>query len=234
MSAVYSSSSAHSRDPSSSPAWLSTPTIERVSRHGMVRTTEKSVVFRVRTQEKVSGSRGGRRSQQTLRLTQHGDTSGADDSDVNEMLAELYADAEAKKQWLHSEEKAFERGQERLKSLKREHAELLRTVEKCRQRRKERVRIQEMLRGKEDKGERKSSIDSGSDSDYSSNRCHRSRKERAKKERKRLQRFQSKVSLQFQLLQSECKRSNLEVEKALAEVRSKYLDSYLFGNSFTF
>ncbi|KAK1948291.1 hypothetical protein P3T76_000581 [Phytophthora citrophthora] len=234
-----SSSSAQSRDPSSSPTWLSTQTMERSSRHKMVRTTEKSVVFRVRTQEKVSGSRGGRRSQQMLRLTQGEDTRGTDDRDVNEVLAELYAEVKAKHQWLHSEEETFERGQERLKSLKRQHAELLRTMNQCKRRRKERLNIQEMLRGDEDNDEdyeRKSSMDSGSDSDYSSyrSRHHRSRHEKAKKERKRLRRFQSKVSLQFQLLQSECQRSKLEVEKALAEVRSKYADSYLFGNSFTF
>ncbi|KAG1703089.1 hypothetical protein DVH05_008001 [Phytophthora capsici] len=226
-----SSSSAQSRDPSSSPAWLTTQSMERSSRHGMVRTTEKSVVFRVRTQEKVSGSRGGRRSQQMLRLE---DRHGIDDRDVNEMLAELYAEVETKKQWLHNEEETFERGQERLQSLKRQHAELLRTMNQCKRRRKERRNIREMLRGNGDNYERRSSIDSGSDSDYSSSRHHRSRHEKAKKERKRLRRFQSKVSLQFQLLQSECQRSKLEVEKALAEVRSKYADSYLFGNSFTF
>eukprot|EP00644_Phytophthora_capsici_P002293 jgi/Phyca11/114870/e_gw1.27.444.1 len=212
-----SSSSAQSRDPSSSPAWLTTQSMERSSRHGMVRTTEKSVVFRVRTQEKVSGNRHG-----------------IDDRDVNEMLAELYAEVETKKQWLHNEEETFERGQERLQSLKRQHAELLRTMNQCKRRRKERRNIREMLRGNGDNYERRSSIDSGSDSDYSSSRHHRSRHEKAKKERKRLRRFQSKVSLQFQLLQSECQRSKLEVEKALAEVRSKYADSYLFGNSFTF
>ncbi|POM58453.1 Hypothetical protein PHPALM_36896 [Phytophthora palmivora] len=173
--------------------------------HRVVRTTEKSVVFRVRTQKQVSSGQASNRSpSHTLRLTQRGDTSGTDDRDVNEMLAELYAEVERKKKWLNSEEETFRRGQERLLTLQREHAALLRTLEQYKRRRKERLRIQKMLR------------------------------DGAKKQRRKLRRFQSDVSLRFQLLQSECRRSDLQVEKLMAELRREYADSCLFGNSLNF
>ncbi|KAG7393619.1 hypothetical protein PHYPSEUDO_007456 [Phytophthora pseudosyringae] len=242
--AASSSSSGHSPDHSNSPAWSSAQTPKRGHRRSVVRTTEKSVVFRVRTQEKVTSARGGRNSKQTLRLAQREATSGTDDNDVHETLAELYAEAERKKQWLASEEETFRRGQERLSSLQGEHAELVRALEQCKRRRKERLRIRKMLRGPEGESEddeRESGVASDSDSDYSSHRRRssssrhrRPRRDGAKKQRKLLRRFQSDVSLRFQLLQSECRRSDLQVDKLVAELRREYADSCLFGNSLNF
>lgn len=184
-------------------------------------------------------------------MKQRGGSSETNDTDVHETLTELYAEVERKKQWLNSEEETFRRGQERLSSLQREHAELLDTLKQCKRRRKERVRIQGMLRGPQaeevdyDSDGRSSSSGNSRDSDHSSSRehrrrsssgsrHHRSRKDGAKKERKRLRRFQSDVSLRFQLLQSECRRSDLQVERAMADLRREYADSCLFGNSLNF
>ncbi|EEY65788.1 uncharacterized protein PITG_03312 [Phytophthora infestans T30-4] len=181
-----SSSSAHSRDHIDSLAWSSMQSVGRGPRRSVVRTTEKSVVFR------------------TLCLTQSEGRGGIDDKDIHETLSELYADAERKKKLLNSEEETFLRGQERLSSLQREHGELLHSLEQCKRRRKERIRIQNMLH------------------------------DGAKKERKRLRRFQSDVSLRFQLLQSECRRSDVEVDKLKADLRREYADACLFGNSLNF
>ncbi|KAG3035562.1 hypothetical protein JG687_00000099 [Phytophthora cactorum] len=247
--AASSSSSAHSRDHIDSRAWSSTQSVGRGPRCSVVRTTEKSVVFRMRTQEKLASNRGGKTSKQTLHLTQSEGRSGTDDNDIHETLMELYAAAGRKKKLLNSEEETFRRGQERLSSLQREHAELLHNLEQCKRRRKERLRIQKMLRGPEAENgdyERERSIasDSGSDSDYnshhhrsssgSSSYRHRPRRDGAKKERKRLRRFQSDVSLRFQLLQSECRRSDMEVDKLKADLRREYADACLFGNSLNF
>ncbi|EGZ28151.1 hypothetical protein PHYSODRAFT_476353 [Phytophthora sojae] len=185
--AASSSSSARSHDHGGSPRWSSVQSAERSPRRSVMRTMEKSVVFRA------------------LRLKQRGGSSETNDTDVHETLTELYAEVERKKQWLNSEEETFRRGQERLSSLQREHAELLDTLKQCKRRRKERVRIQGMLRGPQ-----------------------------AEEERKRLRRFQSDVSLRFQLLQSECRRSDLQVERAMADLRREYADSCLFGNSLNF
>lgn len=248
--AASSSSSANSQDRS---AWSSVRSAEREPRHSVLRTTEKSVLFRVRTQEKVP-SGGGKRasnksSTQTLHLAQSGNTGGTDDTDVHETLAELYNEVEHKKQWLESEQETFRRGQQRLSSLQREYAALLRSLEQCKRRRKERLRIQKMLRGPQSESEeyereRSSGSDSDSDSDYSSHKAHRRRssssrhhgslRDGAKKERKRLRRFQSDVSLRFQLLQSECRRSDLQMDKLVADLRREYADSCLFGNSLNF
>lgn len=247
--AASSSSSARSHDHSGSPRWSSTQSTERSPRRSVLRTMEKSVVFRMRTEEKLSAGRGRQAtssSAQTMRLKQR----ETDDTDVHEALMELYAGAESKKQWLNSEEETFQRGEEQLISLQREHAELLDTLKKCKRRRKERARIQDMLRGPRSEGgsidsdERSSSSGNSSDSDHSSvrehrrrsstSRHHRSRNDVAKKERKKLRRFRSDVSLRFQLLQSERRRSDLQVEKAMTDLRREYADSCLFGNSLNF
>ncbi|KAG6609512.1 uncharacterized protein IUM83_00453 [Phytophthora cinnamomi] len=250
--AASSSSSARSHGHSRSPGWPSMHSAERGPRRSVLRTTEKSVVFRVRTEEKLSGGRGRRAtssSTQTLRLAHSGASGEMGDMDVHETLAELYSEAERKKQWLAREEETFQRGQERLSSLRREHDELLDMLKQCKQRSKERVRIQNMLRGPQAGGggygsdDGSSASGSSSDSDRSSHRRHsssrhhhrrRSRKDGTRKERKRLRRFQSDVSLRFQLLQSECRRTDLQVEKAMAELRREYADSCLFGNSLNF
>ncbi|ETO66518.1 hypothetical protein F444_16400 [Phytophthora nicotianae P1976] len=244
-----SSSSAHSRDHIDSLTWSSTQSVGCGSRRSVVRTTEKSVVFRVRTQEKLASSRGGKSSKQTLCLAQSDGRGGADDKDIHETLAELYAEAERKTKLLNNEKETFRRGQDRLSSLQLEHEALLRNLEQCKRRRKESIRIQKMLRGPKDESEdneRERSIasDTDSDSDYNSHHRRsssgsgshhrRPRRDGAKKERKRLRRFQSDVSLRFQLLQSECRRSDMQVDKLIADLRREYADSCLFGNSLNF
>ncbi|KAL4096023.1 hypothetical protein PRIC1_009388 [Phytophthora ramorum] len=243
-----SSSSTHSRGRSASPAWSPTQSSQRCSRRSVVRTTEKSVVFRVRTQEQLSSGRGtsnGSSQHKTLYLTQSENTRGTDDAEVHEILTELYGEVERKKQWLSREEQTFQRGQDRLDSLQREHDALLRNLDQCERRRKERVRIQKMLRGPQAESEDYDSDVGGSssESDCSSHKQHRRRsgshhrrprRDGAKKERKRLRRFQSDVSLRFQLLQSECQRSDLQVEKLMVDLRREYADSCLFGNSLNF
>ncbi|CAI5743898.1 unnamed protein product [Peronospora destructor] len=253
--AASSPSSTNSQDRDESIQWSAAQSIYPGPHRGVLRTTEKSVVFRVRTQEKKQSSGRGKRasnrsSKQTLRLTQHNDTSGTDDSNIHETLAELYEEAERKKLWLNSEEKAFKCGQQRLGSLQREHAMLLHNLEQCKRRRKEQFRIERMVQGpravsgRTDR-KRSSGSDSSSDCecDYGSQnghrRCsscchHRSQRDGARKERKRLRQFQSEVSLRFRLLESECRGSDLKVGKLVADLRREYADSCLFGNSLYF
>lgn len=53
----------------------------------------------------------------------------------------------------------------------------------------------------------------------------------AQRERKRLRRFRDDLALRFQLLQSECRRSELQVDKLVADLRREYMDSYLFAGA---
>jgi hypothetical protein len=225
--AASSSSSALSP---ASPAWSPGP------RRSLMRTTEKSVVFRVRTEEKVSSGRGRSERHSSLRL-QGGATCGSDDSFVHETLAELYDEVQHKKEWLSRVENEGRRTQEHIDGLQRQHAALLQRLEKSKRRRKEKLRIQKMLRGPRAQREVYGS-DSDSDSGYSSHRSrssrHHSHRDPAKKERKKLRRFQSEMSLRFQLLQSECRRSDLKVETLVTNLRREYNDSCLFGNSLGF
>ncbi|KAG7401617.1 hypothetical protein PHYBOEH_000149 [Phytophthora boehmeriae] len=257
-----SSSSALPHGRSESPTWPTDQVTQLVPHRSVMRTTEKSVMFRVRMEEKISDGRGkseerhsvssnnssSNSSKRMLRLPPSGTVDTLEDSDVHEMLAELYAEVERKKQWLNREEDALQQGQEQLRSLKQKHRALMDTLEQCKWRRREKARIQKMLRGPEsDNGDCYSetrSSGSESDSECGSNRSRKSRrrsssrhkqpKDGARKERKRLRRFQSEVSLRFQLLQSECRRADLKVEKAIADVRREYADSCLFGNTLNF
>ncbi|TDH65186.1 hypothetical protein CCR75_000978 [Bremia lactucae] len=170
----------------------------------------------------------------------------SDDSNIHKILAELFADLECKKQSFNREEEAFRHGAEQLNGLKEEHAELLRKLELYKRRQKERLGMQKMLVDlKQENGdcERVQDIesDSESDSDHKNRDCrssssYRGRRRRSgfEKERKRLKRFQSDLSLRFKLLQSECRRSDLEVEKQMADLRREYADACLFGNSLSF
>ncbi|CAH0489295.1 unnamed protein product [Peronospora farinosa] len=253
--AASSASSTNLQDRDECIRWSSAQSVYPGPHRSVLCTTEKSVVFRVRTQEKKQSSGGGKRasdrsSTQTLRSTQRKKTSGIDDTDIHETLAELYAEVERKKMWLNSEEKAFQCGQQRLSSLQREHAMLLHNLEQCKRRRKERLRIEKMVQGPRavsGRTDRMRSSDSDSNSDYcdygrlkghhrcsSSRRHHRSQHDGARKERKRLRQFQSEVSLRFQLLESECRGSDLKVDKLVADLRREYADSCLFGNSLNF
>lgn len=204
-----------------------------------VGTTEKSTELQVDTQEKRSSTI----TKKTLRSDGEDEIN---DSNVHEILRKLFDEVESKKKMLSREEEAFKRGQDRLNSLQREHADLSRVLEESQRRRKERLRIQGMLRedSNDCKHERIIASDGGSDSDEnshygcssSSSSSYRRRPccDGAKKERKRLRRFQRDVSLRFQLLQSECQRSELQVEKLMADLRREYADSCLFGSSITF
>ncbi|CAI5711832.1 unnamed protein product [Hyaloperonospora brassicae] len=247
--------------------WFSSQSVKLNPQCGISRTTEKSIVLRVCTHEEKLASRGDQRpsddrATHARRLTrgeEHADDRS--DRDVSETLAALYTESARKKQWLDSEEKTFWRGQQRLSSLQREYAALLRTLEQRKRRRKERLCTTTMLRGRrrvegtsdcECNCESSSgSSGSSSDSDDSSlkderllrsNRCssnsssqkRRPGREGAKKERKRLRRFRREVSLRFQLLESECRESKLQMEKVVGDLRREYADSCLFGTSLKF
>ncbi|CAH0477390.1 unnamed protein product [Peronospora belbahrii] len=244
-----SSSSTNSQDRGKRIEWSLSQPIDRGSHRSVLRTTEKSVVFRVRTQEKLS-SGGGKRasnnsSSQTLRLMHSEETSGMEDANVHETLKELYAEVERKKQWLNNEEKAFQCGQQHLNSLQREYAALIGNLEQCKRSQQERYRIQDMVRGpRGESGKYDCGRSSDSDSDYSSYKEHRrssssrrrsrSQRDGARKERKRLRQFQSEVSLRFQLLQSECRQTDLKLDKLVSDLRREYADSCLFGTSLNF
>lgn len=249
--------------------WFSSQSVKLNPQCSISRTTEKSIVLRVRTHEEKLASRGDQRpsddrATHARRLTRGEESAdGRSDREVNETLAALYTDSARKKQWLESEEKTFWRGQQRLSSLQREYAALLRTLEQRKRRRKERLCTKKMMpRGRrrvegtsdcECNGESSSgSSSSSSDSDDNSlkdkrlvrsSRCsssnsssqkRRSGREGAKKERKRLRRFRREVSLRFQLLESECRESKLQMEKVVGDLRREYADSCLFGTSLKF
>ncbi|RLN71143.1 hypothetical protein BBJ28_00000200 [Nothophytophthora sp. Chile5] len=205
------------------------------------------------TSTSSTSSNGGSKRVLSSGVTQNLDNVGnlEGDGEVHETLMELYASVDRERKWLNQEEETFQRGQEHAKSLQREYATLVSTLEQCENRKRQRARIQRMLHGPrtedeeyESRDDAKSSSDCDSDSDESRGHKHRHRGERshqrrsrhdgAKKERKRLRRFQSDVSLRFQLLQSECRRTDLQVEKMMAELRREYADSCLFGSALSF
>ncbi|KAI9908411.1 hypothetical protein PsorP6_004337 [Peronosclerospora sorghi] len=203
----------------------------------------KSVVVQVHTQENVSSSEkrpaNTKKSTQTLLSALKTDTMGITDTDVQKKLKELTAEVECKKLWLKSEEEAFQCGQQRLSSLQQEHARLLHNLERCNRLRKESFFIQKIIQsppaesGDSDRG-RESESESDRFSDNSSHKKRRRSREVARKERKRLRRFQREVSLRFELLESKCRESDLKVQKLVEDLRREYTDSCLFGNSFNF
>ncbi|RLN60956.1 hypothetical protein BBJ28_00002664 [Nothophytophthora sp. Chile5] len=200
------------------------------------------------TSTSSTSSNGSKRvlsSEVTQNLANAGHLEGV--AEVHETLMELYASLDRERKWLNKEEEGFQRGQEHVKGLQREYAALLSTLEQCENRKRQRARIQRMLHGPRTEDDDYGSEDdtnSSSDCNSDSDRKHRHRGERShrrrsrhdgtKKERKRLRRFQSDVSLRFQLLQSECRRTDLQVEKMVAELRREYADSCLFGNALSF
>uniref|UniRef100_M4BI79 Uncharacterized protein n=1 Tax=Hyaloperonospora arabidopsidis (strain Emoy2) TaxID=559515 RepID=M4BI79_HYAAE len=245
--------------------WFSSQTVKLTPLCSISHTTEKSIVVRLQTHEEQTASSGDTRTSDNrathaLRLTQDEEyTGGRSDSDVNKTLAALYEDSERKKQWLDSEEKTFRCGQQRLGSLQREYAALLRTLEQRKRRRKERLYVTKMLRGGPRNESRDRDCDCDCESTYSSGcsdsddssckdkrlvrRCSscsscsqscRPRRDGANRERERLRQFRREVSLRFQLLESECRESKLQMEKVVADLRREYADSCLFGTSLKF
>uniref|UniRef100_A0AAV1T4D7 Uncharacterized protein n=1 Tax=Peronospora matthiolae TaxID=2874970 RepID=A0AAV1T4D7_9STRA len=241
--------------------WFSSQTVKLTPHCCIEHTTEKSFVLRLQTHEEQAASSGDTRTSDNrathaLRLTQDEEYAGGrSDSDVSKTLAALYAESERKKQWLDSEEKTFQCGQQRLGSLQREYAALLRTLEQRKRRRKERLCVPKLLRGGPRNESRERDCDCAntysygcSDSDDSSckdkrlarrscSSCTQScrpRRDGAKRERERLRQFRREVSLRFQLLESECRESTLQMEKIVADLRREYADSCLFGTSLKF
>lgn len=172
--------------------------------------------------------------------------------DSQSLVCELAAQADDKRKWMQQHEDGFKQRTERLAQLKREVEALTETVEQSEARRREHQRVERLLRGRHaaqnsggiDSDDASSSSGSSSTSDdggdgrseqeggkKAAKRRRRSRRERSglNRERKRLRRFRSELALRFQLLQAECQRSELQVDKLVTDLRREYTDSYLFA-----
>ncbi|CEG35849.1 uncharacterized protein PHALS_00178 [Plasmopara halstedii] len=204
--------------------------------------SEKSTEFQVHKNEKMSSVLGSNSGQMTI---QSDNEVEINDHDVNKILTELFAEVESKKKLLDSEEETFHREQDRLNSLQHEHAELLCILKRSQRRRKERFRVQSMLRRPEEEAKNRKYESDTASNGGSDNGCkdhhrhsncdrHHNFYNGIKKDRKRLRRFQNDVSLRFRLLRSECQRSELQVEKLMADLRREYADSCLFGTPLKF